>query len=452
MFMTKVTNCFFTFSLIVVIVGGTFYVPEMAFAQQVDSNAVAQREAELKAELANIEKEIAVQQTILKDKQRERTSIERDVAILTAQIDEAKLNIRAKTITISQLSKDIGVKSGVIDNLSDRIGKGRESLGKLLRESYKLGSASLAEVVLSNSNISEFFADLDSYDSIKNSLNIHVEAVKNAKAQTETERQALEDRKNKETDAQKAIEVEKRKVEKDEKEKNVLLGTAKNQEKQYQAIVDAREKQAAKIRSTLFSLRGTAAIPFGTALDYANMAFLKTGVRPAFLLAILTQESDLGQNVGTCNRPGDPESKSWRKVMHPKRDAPVFVELMKELGFDPDTMPVSCPFQGGYGGAMGPSQFIPSTWKGYKTRIADALGKTVPNPWDPKDAFMASAIYLKDLGAATGGFSAEREAALRYYAGGNWYLAKNAFYGRQVMEKATNIQENMIDPLLKYGQ
>ena len=64
---------------------------------------------------------------------------------------------------------------------------------------------------------------------------------------------------------------------------------------------------------------------------------------------------------------------------------------------------------------------------------------------------MASALYLKDLGANAATFTAEREAALRYYAGSNWYKSKNAFYGRQVMEKATNIQENMIDPLLKYG-
>jgi len=436
--------CFFALAL------GLFPVSAVV-AQQPDSAAVAAREAELKAELERIEAEIAGQQAILKEKQRERVSIERDVAIISAQIDEAKLNIKAKTIVIAQLSKDIGVKSSVIDTLSGRIDKSRESLAKLLRESYKLGSASLAEVILSNDDISDFFSDLDSYDTIRASLNVHVDAIQGAKTKTESERLALEERKNKETDAQKVIEAEKRKVEKAEKEKTVLLSFAKNQEKQYQSVLDEREKRAAKIRSTLFSLRGTAAIPFGTALDYANVASQKTGVRPAFLLAILTQESALGENVGTCNRPGDPESKSWRKVMHPKRDAPVFVELMKELGFDPDTMPVSCPYQGGYGGAMGPSQFIPSTWKAYKNRIAAALEKSVPSPWEPKDAFMASALYLKDLGADAGTFTAEREAALRYYAGSNWYKAKNAFYGRQVMEKATNIQENMIDPLMKFG-
>jgi len=69
---------------------------------------------------------------------------------------------------------------------------------------------------------------------------------------------------------------------------------------------------------------------------------------------------------------------------------------------------------------MGPAQFIPSTWMLYKDRIARATGKNPPNPWLPQTAFTASAIFLADLGADRGTSAAEREAALRYFAGGNW--------------------------------
>jgi len=75
------------------------------------------------------------------------------------------------------------------------------------------------------------------------------------------------------------------------------------------------------------------------------------------------------------------------------------------------------------------------------------LGGITPDPWDPEHAFVASALYLSDLGAAQGGFTAERRAALKYYAGSNWNKPKNAFYGNQVMQKAEDIQQNMIEPL-----
>jgi membrane-bound lytic murein transglycosylase B len=199
----------------------------------------------------------------------------------------------------------------------------------------------------------------------------------------------------------------------------------------------------------LFALRDTAAIPFGKALEYANEATAKTGVRPAFLLAVLTQESNLGENVGTCNRPSDPPAKKWRVIMKPARDHQPFLRITSALGLDPDNLPLSCPWQGSYGGAMGPAQFIPSTWELFQPRIAAALDKAVPNPWEPRDAFMAAAIYLSDLGAASQSYSAERNAACRYYSGRACGVGKpaNTFYGNEVMAEAENIQLNLIDPL-----
>lgn len=96
---------------------------------------------------------------------------------------------------------------------------------------------------------------------------------------------------------------------------------------------------------------------------------------------------------------------------------------------------------------MGPAQFIPSTWNGMKSKIASATGKSVPDPWNPSDAIMASALLLRDLGAAAGTYTAERNAACRYYGGGRACTSVTSTYGNQVMAKTANIQENMIDPL-----
>jgi len=62
------------------------------------------------------------------------------------------------------------------------------------------------------------------------------------------------------------------------------------------------------------------------------------------------------------------------------------------------------------------------------------------------DAFVAAALLLKDNDAAEGGYQAERRAALRYLAGGNWQKPAYAFYGDDVMDLAV-IYQDQIDIL-----
>lgn len=415
-------------------------------------------EEELKKQLEEIEAEILIQGKILKSTQTESASIQRDISILNAKIKKEQLNIKAKNIKISGLSKDISSKSKDIESLEQKIERSKDSISSLLRKADQVDKSSMIEVVLSDSDLSQFFIDIDSFDSIKRSLRLLLNDVRETKDLTEKEKEHLTVKKDQETDARMVIEAEKRRVEKNESEKKKLLSINKKQEKEYTEILKERESKAAKIRTALFALRDSVAIPFGKALEYANLAAAKTGIKPAFLLAILTQESNLGQNVGSCylknSDTGESISMKNGKVfsngMKPSRDVGPFMEITKSVGRDPFSTPVSCPQAGvdGWGGAMGPSQFIPSTWQLFKSRIASIVGKTIPNPWEPKDAIIASAIYLSDLGADSGSYSAQKNAACKYYSGKSCGQSKWATtYGSQVMAKAQNIQESMIDIL-----
>jgi len=435
------------------------FQPVLVFAdEQDDAEAlITAREAQLKSELAQTEKEIAEWRAVLQNKQSESASLERDAAILNAKIQKAKLVIKARNLAIERLEKDITEKEKNIETLSDKIDRSRESLSQILRKTNEIGSYSVVEMVLSKDDLSNFFADLDSFDTIKASLRDSLLEIRDTKNKTEQEKNTLAVKQDEEVNTKVAVEIEKKKVEVNEAEKKRLLTISKTQEKTYEQVVKDRERKAAEIRSALFALRDTAAIPFGTALAYANQVSKKTGVRPAFILAILTQETNLGKNVGTCNRPQDPPSKHWKQIMpgpediakklSKRDDESAYLRIINKLGFDPESMPLSCPWGNGWGGAMGPAQFIPTTWESYETKIATALGKKAANPWEPLDAFMASGIYLSELGAGAATYTAERTAALKYYSGGNWMNPANAFYGNQVMAKAQNIQLTMIDPL-----
>ncbi|HEC30688.1 MAG TPA: hypothetical protein ENI66_01585, partial [Candidatus Yonathbacteria bacterium] len=267
---------------------------------QAGSVEVDARRAELEAELAELEKEIGVQRVILKDKQKEGTSIKRDVAILNAQIQKARLVIRSRNIAIANLEGDIRNKGEIISDLNKKLERQRASLSELLRKTNEIDEFTLVEVILGNQELSEFFADVDSFDAIKERLNLSFYEIRAIREATDTERVILGEKRSDEIDAKVAKEREKRAVEISESEKQRLLSINKNQEKAYKEVLDEREARAATIRSTLFALRDSAPIPFGEALDYATIASAGTGVRPAFILAILTQESNLGENIGSC--------------------------------------------------------------------------------------------------------------------------------------------------------
>ena len=126
--------------------------------------------------------------------------------------------------------------------------------------------------------------------------------------------------------------------------------------------------------------------------------------------------------------------------MHPTRDVPAFLSIADDLGINVFSTAVSCPIANvkGYGGAMGPAQFIPSTWKLFSGRLKETLGY-VANPWSPRDAFMASGLYLSDLGAVENNASSQNKAACRYYGSGG----RSCSYSRSVMKLKSKIQANI---------
>jgi membrane-bound lytic murein transglycosylase B len=420
-----------------------------ALAPSPASADLEERERELRQELERIEAEQAKLQAQLDAQRGETASYQRDVNILTAEIRQAQLRIDAKTVEIKRLGKDIDLKSQTVAELSAKLAGAQDDISQLVRKMSQMDDYSLAEVVAKEDTVADFFVEYDSYATVQSALGELIDDIRAVRGETEKEKEELSERQQKELDLRAEIESERRVIAAKEAEKKQLLAASKGAEVTYQSQVAEKQREAAAIRAALFQLRDTKGISFGDAVEYAEAASEATGVRPAFILAILKQETDLGKNVGTCNREGDPEEKSWRNIMpgpddnSSRDDQTIFLRITEELGLDPDTTPLSCPWGNGWGGAMGPSQFIPSTWAAYADRIAAAVGVETANPWNPQHAFMATAIYMSDLGAGAQTYTAERTAALRYYAGGNWSLPQNAFYGNSVMAHAEEFQAQL---------
>lgn len=428
-----------------------FFSPIISVYADQLSDAQADR-ARLENELANLEQEIAQKQRELDGQKGQSKSLTNDISILTTQIKKAKLDIQSKNLQIKKLGGEINTKNKEIISLTEKIENEKESLAQIIRKGREIDDLPLIAFILSKEKISDTYGDVNAFGSIKSAVKDSVNKIRGIRVETESEKKTLEKKKNEVIDVKVALENTKKKVEQNEKEKQTLLSISKNKEKEYQQVLADKAKRRAEILNALFSLRDAGAIPFSRALEYANTANKLTGIRPAFLLAIITQESNLGTDQGSCYVTdlatgagvSSKSNKYFKNVMHPTRDIPTFKDITENLGRDYMKTLVSCPIGGyGWGGAMGPAQFIPSTWKGLQGRIASLLGVRTPDPWNARDAIMASALFLTDLGAKNGSYTAERTAACRYYGGGKSCTRITSSYGNSVMKKADGIQKNI---------
>ncbi len=444
--------------------------PSGFFAQAAGvSSAVSTRRAKLQSQLTSVEAQINASQSTLNKLRTQHNTLQREITILDTEIKRAKLQVRATEISIQQLSGTIASRTQTISDLTDKLSREQESLAQIMRQTQMLDGYSAVDVAFSSENVSEFFQDLDAFASIKRALGKSFTELNTTRTKTETEKKVLQGQLAQKQQLKQIQILAQRQINRREYQKKVLLNKTKGKEGAYQSLIKSQKKTAAQIRAELFTLRGSAPIPFGRALVYAQEAQKATGVRPAVILGVLKQETDLGQNLGTGN---------WKKDMNPRRDRPVFVYITKVLGLDPNVMPVSRRPSYGWGGAMGPGQFIPSTWVCYggfinvytsdcsnsqhslswnrfwqgpwryvasKDRVRKLTGGNSPsNPWNDRDAFMATAMLMADNGASAGTRYSERLAALRYFAG--WTHAKNpaySFYGYGVMRYAAQFQKEI---------
>ena len=419
----------------------------------------AQSREQLESDLANLEAQIQALNESISQAKKQGSTLKSEIDRLAKGITTRKNLIQAKSKIISQLSHSISEKNSSIQILDSKIGREKDSLAQIMRKTLYLEHYSVLDFGLQANSLSSFFADKDSFSTLNRALNNSFTELRTTKGEIQEAKEQLEEAKDNETQKKLSLENEKRLVEQNQKEQNKLLAITKNKEVEFSKEKANREKEAAQIRARLFELRDSESIPFGTAYDYALKASLSTGVRPALILAILMQESSLGVNVGTCYlrdySTGDGVSiktgGSKPRTMSPSRDVQPFLTITGSLGRDPQKTPVSCwiamyskgsPV--GWGGAMGPSQFIPSTWRLFEDRIKRITGSSVANPWNALHAITATSLYLADLGAVAGNESSERNAACKYYSGRSCSASSaGAQYGNSVMRKLYSTQQDI---------
>lgn len=368
------------------------------------------------------------------------STVQKKIQNISYQINQSNIQVKGLNVQIDETQKSVNETSVGIQDSKNKI-------INILRSIYQEDKKPAIEILLEG-NLSDFFSNLAYLESLNAKVSDLLENTKDLKVYLEDQQVKMDDEVDQlqKTIALQSLQKQENEINKKQQETYLQLTEAQYQQ-QLQDKQDLEEKSA-KIKAMLFQTVGISKAPtFGEALDIAKMVGSTVGIRPAFLLAIISQESAIGRNVGQCYLT-DPSTGAGQKistgatiirVMKPTRDVPPFLEITKASGRDPYATPVSCwipayvgglPY--GWGGAMGPAQFIASTWMLFEDELEQILGRPA-DPWAIRDSFTASGLYLADLGASKQTASAENTAAGRYYG-------QSGAYNTGVMTRAACIQ------------
>ncbi len=453
----KIAPFLFSFLMVFSVLNSNVFAPVFDFSSVLAT--YDEERAKLEKELKEVEEQIAQYEKILAQTQKEKQTLQNKINELKKKAEKIALQIKETNLNLQYLNVQIEETTTSIVKINKEIEGKKEKLMNLLQIYYQIQNQSPVQVILATNKISEFFTYLNAINSLQEKIQSNIDELKILNATLNQKKQKL-DADREETQKMLSLQLlQKSELESTRKEQENLLAITKGNEQAYQKMLEESRKKAAEIRNRIYNLLGVKTqVTFGEALEIAEWVSARTGVRPALILAVLTQESNLGKNVGTCNRPEDPPSKSWQVVMKPDhKDA--FYQITKELGLNPDTTPISCPIhdpsrgliagKNSWGGAMGPAQFLPKTWLLYRDKIKEITGSNPPNPWDVRDAFVACALYLANWGATAKTREAEWKAAMIYFSGST--NPRYRFYGDSVMALADKYQQE-IDYLKQVAQ
>lgn len=382
---------------------------------------------ELERDIDNFRKEI---QNITK----ERQTLSNEIKILEIESKKIEKQIQATDIAINQTQEQIEILEKKIQQLENNLERKRKYLSVFLQNLYEKKKVSFLEMFLREDRFSSFFNQVQAVNSFQESLQGNINDIKTIKADLDNEKEDLENQKLEQFKLKNLQQIQKRTLNNKIAQKESLIAKGKQKEGVLTQKKSEAEKAIQEIRNRIYLLQGLASsITLDEAYRRAQKVAQKVNIRPAFLMAVLKKESDWGSNVGGGN---------WKKDMNPK-DWEAFKIITEKLHLNPDLVPVSSKPSYGWGGAMGPAQFLPRTWLQYESQIAEITGHNPPSPWDLDDAFAAAAIKLAANGASAKTWDAEWKAAQIYFAGANWSKPQYSFYGDAVMELSQVISEEV---------
>ncbi len=342
----------------------------------------------------------------LKDATKKKDALTQDLNQINSSLTSTQQLIKRTESLLTQTTQTINQKEQEIANLELQLLLERKVLAGLIQELYATGKVPLVEVLLAEDDIQSLFQNNDSLLSTQEKMQGVIQDINVMRGKVGDEKASLEDVKK---DHETLLAIK-------NKQKQALIADKVDTQssiKDQQTIIAKLQGKLSKLKGDLNQLLGKS-YSTDDVWKAVKTASKQTGVPKGILMGFLGTETHFAGNVGTG---------TYKTDMNPSQRS-TFEDICSALGVNPSKMPVSrrvcynpkakdgC---GGWGGAMGVAQFIPTTWTGYSSNVSSITGNSPANPWNLDDGITAMALKLKRTpGITDGKRSAIKQATCSY--------------------------------------
>ena len=357
-------------------------------------------------------------------KQKEKAVLQGNLGAVKQSLGTTKRTINEVIEDIEKKEKEIDRRDAQIEQLNGQVELYKSSLADTVRRVYFVSNNHPVVSVVENDGTDRFLDTTDNLEGMRAKIMDVVHQVQNAKNLQEQKKKELKDLK---------AEKEKLLAEHKKTESQLLSQAAA-----VQVEIIKVDTSIAQLNAKLSEVESRLSALLGESFDTddirkaAKFASKKTGVRKSFILGMLVVETNLGRFTGGC---------TYKKSKMGDKNAKIFKRICKDLGYNYKKKKVSCPLSYGIGGAMGVSQFMPTTWVGYESKVSSYTGHSPADPWSLTDGVMAMAIKLANDGATSE--KGEFDAARRYYCGSRINRSACINYGNKVLYWAKNYKDRL---------
>jgi len=187
----------------------------------------------------------------LNDLRSTEKTLQSQIDVVDNQIELTQLRINSTESEISELTEDIDIAVGKVDHLEDSIGKISEALLNRIVATYKAGSLAQSPLFVNADTFADYFTKMNYLRIIQAQDRKLLYETHQAQLDYENQKNIFEDKKAKVVALQVQLEEYKAQIDEEKKGKEDLLKITKNDEEEFQSLLNKLRADAASISQAI---------------------------------------------------------------------------------------------------------------------------------------------------------------------------------------------------------